>query len=362
MATIGTTDDLLRLVREDSDFRATMRRELLTAELLEVPQRLTALEQSTAALIEYTTATNRRLDNIEADITVMKDDIAVTKNDITVMKDDIAVTKNDITVMKDDITVMKDDITVMKDDIAVTKNDVTVMKDDITVMKDDITVMKDDIAATKSDVTVMKHDIAATKGDIGVIKNDINGLGEAFRQEVQAQSSYRGAHAQTAANRDRVRISNLFAKFHAIRRTDAMPVRRNTLKTWLQGENAAVVESLNLRERAWETFLEPDIVAEVHDLMADNDAEPAFYIVVEASYTGEAEDIDRATDHAKIVHAVTGLDAYPVVAAVQLDDKMEPGVRNRLYDDIQQFVEANDAEAAFWYPLGSADLRPAEPR
>ena len=299
MATIDTTDDMLRLVREDSNFRATMRRELLTAELLEVPQRLTALEQSTAALIEYTNATNRRLDNIEADITVIKDDINV---------------------MKDDITVMKDDINVMKDDISVTKNDVSVIKD------------------------------------------DINGLGEAFRQEVQAQSSYRGAHAQIAANRDRVRISNLFAKFHAIRRTDAMPVRRNRLKAWLQGENAEVVEALNLRDRAWETFLEPDIVAAVHDLMADDATEPAFYIVVEASYTGEAEDIDKAIDHAKIVHAVTGLDAYPIVAAVRLDDKMEPETRSRLYDDVQKFVAANDADAAFWYRLGSADLRPAEPR
>ena len=299
MATIDNTDDLLRLVREDSNFRATMRRELLTAELLEVPQRLTALEQSTAALIEYTNATNRRLDNIEADITVIKDDINV---------------------MKGDITVMKGDVNVMKDDISVTKNDVSVIKD------------------------------------------DINGLGEAFRQEVRAQSSYRGAHAQTAANRDRVRISNLFAKFHAIRRTDAMPVRRNRLKTWLQGENAEVVEALNLRDRAWETFLEPDIVAAVHDLMADDDAEPAFYIVVEASYTGEAEDIDKAIDHAKIVHAVTGLDAYPIVAAVRLDDKMEPEMRSRLYDDVQKFVAANDADAAFWYRLGSADLRPTEPR
>ena len=299
MATIDNTDDLLRLVREDSNFRATMRRELLTAELLEVPQRLTALEQSTAALIEYTNATNRRLDNIEADITVIKDDI-------------------------------------------------NVMKGDITVMKDDINVMKDDVSVTKTDVSM--------------IKDDINGLGEAFRQEVRAQSSYRGAHAQTAANRDRVRISNLFAKFHAIRRTDAMPVRRNRLKTWLQGENAEVVEALNLRDRAWETFLEPDIVAAVHDLMADEDAEPAFYIVVEASYTGEAEDIDKAIDHAKIVHAVTGLDAYPIVAAVRLDDKMEPEMRSRLYDDVQKFVAANDADAAFWFRLGSADLGPDEPR
>ena len=188
MATIDNTDDLLRLVREDSNFRATMRRELLTAELLEVPQRLTALEQSTAALIEYTNATNRRL-GYRSGHHGDKRRINVTKDDITGMKDDITVMKDDINVMKDDITVMKGDVNVMKDDISVTKNDVSVIKD------------------------------------------DINGLGEAFRQEVRAQSSYRGAHAQTAANRDRVRISNLFAKFHAIRRTDAMPVRRNRLKS-----------------------------------------------------------------------------------------------------------------------------------
>lgn len=264
MATIDTSEDLLRLVREDSDFRATMRRELLTAELLEVPQRLDTMERGIAALLEHAATTNRRLDLIE--------------------------------------------------------------------------------------------------GDIKQMKGDIDGLGEAFRREAQAQSSYRGAHAQGAASKNRVGISNLFAQFHAIKRTDAIPVRRRVLKSWLQGENTEVVESLNLRERTWETFLEPDIVAEVHDLMADDVSRPEFYIVVEASYTGEAEDIDRATDHAKIVRAVTGLDAYPVVAAVRMDDKMEPDTRRRLYDDVQEFVAANDADAAFWYRLGSADLRPPEPR
>ncbi len=270
MATIDTTEDLLRLVREDSDFRATMRRELLTAELLEVPHRLDTMERGIAALLEHAATTNRRLDRIEGRLD-----------------------------------------------------------------------------GVETDITVMK--------------SDINGLGEAFRREVQAQSSYRGAHAQGASNKDRVRISNLFAQFHGIKRTDAIPVRRRVLKSWLQGENTEVVESLNLRERVWETFLEPDIVAEVHDLMTDDDAEPEFYIVVEASYTGEAEDINKATDHAKIVRAVTGLDAYPVVAAVLIDD-IEPETRRKLYDDVQQFVAANDEDSAFWYRLGAADLRPTEPR
>ena len=284
MATIGTTDDLLRLVREDSDFRATMRRELLTAELLEVPQRLTTLEQGIAALMEHTNATNRRLDNIEADIMVIKDDI-------NVMKDDISVTKN----------------------------------------------------------------------DVSVIKDDINGLGETFRREVQAQSSYRGNYAQSAANQNRIGIANPFADLRGLDEIDAMRISRNRLKRWLR-DNIDLVRSLKLRTRALSTFLNPDIVAEVKHLLADDDAEPAFYIVVEASYTGEAEDIDRATDHAKIVHAVTGLDAYPIVAAVRLDDKMAPETRSRLYDDAQKFVAANDADAAFWFRLGSADLRPDEPR
>ena len=72
MATLNTTDDLLRLVREDSEFRAAMRRELLTAELLEVPNRLTMLEQGIAALLEHAKATNRRLDSLEEGVKELK--------------------------------------------------------------------------------------------------------------------------------------------------------------------------------------------------------------------------------------------------------------------------------------------------
>ena len=97
------------------------------------------------------------------------------------------------------------------------------------------------------------------------------------------------------------------------------------------------------------TFLRPDIIASVEDLYSDNGAPPRYYIAVEASYTGEMEDIDKATDHAKIVRAVTGLEAYPVVVAVGLDDKMSPEVSSRLYDDVERFLDAGDPNAAFLY-------------
>ena len=122
------------------------------------------------------------------------------------------------------------------------------------------------------------------------------------------------------------------------------------------------MESLNLGARARRTFLRPDMIAAAVDLYAGDDAEPEFYITVESSYTGDAGDLKRATDHARIVRAVTGLNAYAVVAAVVLDDEMDPETRSRLYDDVDKFVDAHDESASLWHRLDSADLRPPEPR
>lgn len=49
MVSINTSDDLIQLIRENPDFRATVRRELLTEELLEVPGRLQSLTTTVEA-------------------------------------------------------------------------------------------------------------------------------------------------------------------------------------------------------------------------------------------------------------------------------------------------------------------------
>ncbi len=54
--TINTMQDLTRLLRENPEWRDELRRELLTEELLELPQRFA----------EYTKVTDRRLGNIES--------------------------------------------------------------------------------------------------------------------------------------------------------------------------------------------------------------------------------------------------------------------------------------------------------
>ncbi len=56
MSTIATTADFLRLLREDPEFRAEVRRELLTQELIELPEKFAAFVARTEAFMEQTEA------------------------------------------------------------------------------------------------------------------------------------------------------------------------------------------------------------------------------------------------------------------------------------------------------------------
>ena len=319
MTTINTPDDLLLLLREDAAFRATMRRELLTVELLEVPQRVSNIEQSVAALIEHANATNARLDRM--DQTIVAINARLDRMDQTIAA--IVEQTNAINARLDR--------------------------------------MDQTIAAIVEQTNAINRRLDLVESDITVMKRDINGLGESFRREVRAQSSFRGNYAQSAASASDIDIAYLFAHKHGLEDIKTRHISRNNLEAWLR-ENRVLVKSLNIRQRATRTFLRPDIIAAVEDLYSTEDATPVYYIVIEASYTGDAEDLDRATDHAKIVRAVTGLEAYPVVSAVMLDEEMGQATRSRLYDELERFVDARDENGAYWHRLYSADLKPPEPR
>ena len=276
--TISSTEDFLRVLRENEEFRIAARRELLTDDLLKLP-----LEFS-----EFRTNVDERFEAVHEEVRGVRRD------------------------------------------------------------------MDERFEAVDGQFEVVREDVR-------VVRRDIDGLGNSFRREVRAQSSFRGAYAQREGVASTLEIAGLFADWLKIRRIKTNPVSRRTLLAWLE-DNMPVVESLQLRDRAWRTFLAPDLIAEVRALGSTADSEPEFYIVVEASYTGEKEDVEKVTDHAKIVRAVTGLQAYPVVVSVELDDQMDVQTRSRLYEDIEQFFEANDDNSAFLYGLDSADLRPEEPR
>ena len=294
--TISSTEDFLRVLRENEEFRIAARRELLTDDLLKLP-----LEFS-----EFRTNVDERFEAVHEEVRGVRRD-----------------------------------------------------------MDERFEAVHEEVRGVRRDMDerfeAVDGQFEAVREDVRVVRRDIDGLGNSFRREVRAQSSFRGAYAQREGVASSLEIAGLFADWLGVKRIKINPVSRRTLLAWLE-DNMPAVDSLQLRDRAWRTFLAPDLIAEVRALGSTADSEPEFYIVVEASYTGEKEDVEKVTDHAKIVRAVTGLQAYPVVVSVELDDQMDVQTRSRLYEDIEQFFEANDENSAFLYGLDSADLRPEEPR
>ena len=180
---------------------------------------------------------------------------------------------------------------------------------------------------------------------------DINGMGDMFRAEVRAQSSFRGTCALDVSRKDSREVAWLFAYKYGLRVIKTRQVPDDVLENWLV-DNFALVESLNLRERAWRTFLRADMVVGVRDLQASLDTTPAYYVALEASYTVEKEDILRSTDHARIIRAVTGVDTYAVVAGVNMDDGMDAETLGKVHTEAEPFIEADDPESVFWHRLG----------
>ena len=86
MNSIPTTADLLRLLREDPDFRDEVRRLVLSQELLELPDRLARFESNV----------ERQFSEVRGDIARLDDGQTQMRQDITAMRGDIAKNTSDI--------------------------------------------------------------------------------------------------------------------------------------------------------------------------------------------------------------------------------------------------------------------------
>lgn len=292
MTTVNTTDDLLRAARENKEFREAFRREILTEDLMAVPDDIKELKAITT--------------NIAATGEALNEHAATTNQQLQIMTDGINALVQGMTDYKD-----------------------------------------------------------ATEKQFARVQTSITRVEGTLREQEQAQANFRGSYAQSAANKEDLEIAAQFADAHGLNAEwiETEHIRRSTLRQWTVNHRAALL-SLDLKQaNPLIKFRRPDIIAAITDVTGES-ARPAFYIAVEASYSAEKKDIDKATDNAKIIQAITGLKTYPVVAAVRLHRRVEDDdeTRSRLYEDVNDFIETDNPDAAFWHKVDSDDMRPPSPR
>ena len=224
--TINTIDDLLRLVRENEEYRAAMQRELLTDALLALPEMFAA----------YSEVTDRRLGTIEADV-------------------------------------------------------------------------------------------ASLHGIMSRQQTDFANFRGAYAEE-EARRNDRLIAATIARARDnRVRLTERLG-YDELGRIFGEAVSRDFLS--------------GITEDSEDSFQISDLALRVHER---NREQTVFYIMAQASYTGQLNDYSRCRDHATIMRRVSGLDAYGVAIGVRIGRNMP----DDLLFDANELVGAG--EGVLWYQL-----------
>ena len=163
---------------------------------------------------------------------------------------------------------------------------------------------------------------------------------------------FRGNYAHDAMRRNGMDIANQFAQILNMRRL-RLDILTEDMRNAILDEAYHELDGSDIPEDAWNTFVGGDLIARVSARGGSGE----FYIAVEASFTGMPWDLERATNHARILRCATGSEAYAVVAAVRLS----PAIEDSVEEDVIRFVVAHTEEVAFWYPLGEEEMEPDSP-
>ena len=290
MTTIDTIEDLLRLVRENEEVRAALRREVLTEELLALPAQFIAMRETQASMQQ-------------------------TQNAILETQ--------------------------------------ASMQESLVALQESFVAMQESLVALQESFVAMQETQNSMLEELRETRRDISALHGMYRQQHEDFGRFRGSYAADAARRNRGEIALIFARLRSMRNLRVRALDSDERSDMLD-EHYDAVTALNLRDRAWQTFDVPDLIVEV---TARRSSAPGFYIAIEASYTGDMEDLLRATDHAKILRSATGLDAYPIVAGVRIGSS----IRDKVFEDVTHFIRINDEDTALWYQISEAHMEPPDP-
>ncbi|MEJ5227466.1 hypothetical protein [Thermodesulfovibrio sp.] len=259
--------EILQALRENPEWLEELRKIILTSELIELPKKFNAFVESFEKFKkEEFQPLSKKVDKIEKDVEVLKQDVAVLKQDVAVLKQDVAVLKQDVAVLKQDVAVLKQDVAVLKQDVA--------------VLKQDVEILKKDVENLKKDVGVLKVDVASLKGDN-------------FERKIRERApAYFG---------------NYFKKVRVIDISD-----------WAEKLDEAEEQGLISEEEA-KKALKLDVLIRCKSRKENKD----LLLAVEASYTADSKDAERALERADIFYKVYMIETIPVVISREFSPKLE---------------------------------------
>ena len=312
MATINTLQDLNQALRDNPEWREELRRTLLTEELLALPDTQASLA---AEVREFVAATNRRLGSVEVDIVEIRKDIVEIRAEIAEIQKTIVEIRAEIAEIQKTIAVIQKDIVEIRAEIAEIQKTIVEMQRDIAVIQKDIVEIRSEIVELRRDLTAM-HRITQ-------------------RQQSDFQN-FRGQFAENTTRKKAPSITMAVGSAIGKRLINKRVLTQADLSAFTQNADASRIPYNHII-----SFQEADLIIEAYNLQ---DRDDTCFIAVEASYTCDQDDTDRALRHAAILRGFTGKPVYPVVSGV------------RIHDALKDNVNGGGEDAILWHKIDEEEL------
>ena len=291
MATINTLQDLNQALLDNPEWREELRRTLLSAELLALPDTQASLA---AEVREFVAATNRRLGSVEVDIVEIRKDIVEIRAEIAEIQKTIVEIQKTIAEMQKDIAVIQKEIIEIRADIIEIRVEIVELRRDLTAM---------------------------------------------HRITQRQQSDFQNFRGQFAENTTRKKAPSITMAVGS-----AIGKRLINKRVLTQADLSAFTQNTDISRIPYNhiiSFQEADLIIEAYNLQ---DRDDTCFIAVEASYTCDQDDTDRALRHAAILRGFTGKPVYPVVSGV------------RIHDAIKASVNGGGEDSILWHKIDEEEL------
>src|SRR5262245_59314277 len=145
--------ELVRLLEQHPEWRADLRRFVLSEELLALPEQFALFRVETERRFQELIAVQQRMDEQLIALTVTQQRMDEQLIALTAAQQR---TDEQIAALTRTVQTLVGEVEVLKDDVKVLKDDVRVLKDDVRVLKDDVKIIKVDLGDLKGDVLELR--------------------------------------------------------------------------------------------------------------------------------------------------------------------------------------------------------------
>ena len=267
MTTMDTVEDFLRILRERPDVREAVRREILTEEILALPQMVAEIAAMVRELVRVQAEHTARIESLGTDVKGLKTDMVEVKADVKGLK-----------------------------------TDMVEVKADVKGLKTDMVEVKADVKGLKTDMVEVKADVKGLKGDVSDLQTKVGGLmGSDLERRILTL------------------LPPLLSQRLGLRRTRT--IHHPNLTPSLESAFIASIERAADEERIMDSDEERLRVTDLvlHARRKDDGAE--VWIAVEASGTIGQDDVDRASQSAGALQAAFEEVAVAVVVGYRIRDE-----------------------------------------